>query len=316
MNLMNSKIEISGPTYIIGYCVLGAAIDVFLSGFLQSVNVFVLLFWTFTLTWLGFFLASAVFFPVKLKNFIDSYKLIVLLNISTLGSWIGLFIGLKWTEPSILVAILFGLSPIISVLIEIYNKKAVGIKNVVISVLLALIVAVLMILAVKGQRFNPFDSENLFVLALSLVCMVTSTCMAVGTYIAKSLAKREFNAVNVQSFRFPLLICVCYLLLPSEGVLATTQSHFWIYLPIIVILGNILPLWMLQKGIELTSALTTNIIVNISPCITLLLETFDPLITYSHMKLLVLVTLLLVMLMANDDASKFIISKIRGKFAE
>ncbi|OTF80944.1 hypothetical protein BLA29_014936, partial [Euroglyphus maynei] len=44
---------------------------------------------------------------------------------------------------------------------------------------------------------------------------------------------------------------------------------------------------MLQKGIELTSALTTNIIVNVSPCITLLLEAFDPSIAYSHMKLAV-----------------------------
>lgn len=313
---MNSKFKMSGPTYILGYCILGSAIDVFLSGLLQSINLFVLLFWTFTFTWLGFLLISALFSPIKLKTLITSLKPISLLNITTLGSWVGLFIGLKWTEPSILVAILFGLSPIISVLIEIYNKKSVGIKNVVISVLLAFIVSVLMILAVKGQRFNPFDSEVLFVLALSLVCIVTSTCMAVGTYIAKSLSKREFNAVNVQSFRFPLLICVCYLLLPSEGALATTQSSFWMYLPIIVILGNILPLWMLQKGIELTSALTTNIIVNISPCITLLLEIFDPSIEYSHMKLLVLVMLLLVMLIANDDVTKFIIRKIRGKSAK
>lgn len=206
----------------------------------------------------------------------------------------------------------FGLSPIISVFIEIYNRNSVGVKNIVIAVMLAFIVAVLMILAVKGQRFNPFDSNTLFVLALGLVCLVTSTCMAVGTYISKSLSKQAFNAVNIQSFRFPLLIGVCALMLPSEGVLATTQSSFWMYLPIIVILGNILPLWMLQKGIELTSALTTNIIVNVSPCITLLLEAFDPSIAYSHMKLAVLVMLLLVMLIANDDVGKFVVSKIRG----
>ncbi|BEL87543.1 MULTISPECIES: hypothetical protein [Serratia] len=310
---MNTKIKASGPTYILGYCILGAAIDVFLSGLLQSIDLFVLLFWTFTLTWLGFFVISVLFFPVKLRACLNAWKLILLLNISTLGAWVGLFVGLKWTEPSILVAMLFGLSPIISVFIEIYNRNSVGVKNIVISVMLAFIVAVLMILAVKGQRFNPFDSNTLFVLALGLVCLVTSTCMAVGTYIAKSLSKQAFNAVNIQSFRFPLLIGVCALMLPSEGVLATTQSSFWMYLPIIVILGNILPLWMLQKGIELTSALTTNIIVNVSPCITLLLEVFDPSIAYSHMKLAVLVMLLLVMLIANDDVGKFVVSKIRGK---
>jgi drug/metabolite transporter (DMT)-like permease len=312
---MNSKIQMSGPTYIFGYCILGAAIDVFLSGMLQSINLFVLLFWTFTFTWLGFFLVSFLFFPVKFKKFNNSFKLIFLLNISTLVSWVGLFVGLKWTEPSILVAILFGLSPIVSFLIEIYNKNPVGMKSVVISVLLTFIVSVLMILAVKGQRSNPFDSNILFVLVLGLVCIVTSTGMAVGTYMAKSLSKREFNAVNVQSFRFPLLICVCYLLLPNEGALATTQSNFWMYLPFIVILGNILPLWMLQKGLELSSPLSTNIIVNISPCITLLLEFFDPSIEYNHMKLFVLIMLLVVILIANDDANKFIISKIRGRSA-
>ncbi|WP_323640454.1 hypothetical protein [Pectobacterium polonicum] len=310
---MTSKINVSGRTYILGYCIFGAAIDVLLSGLLQSINLFVLLFWTFTLTWLGFFLASILFFPVKLKTVIRSYKIIILLNISTLGSWLGLFIGLKLTEPSIMVAIIFGLSPIISVLIEIYNRSVIGVKNIVISVLLAFIITLLMILAVKGQRFNPFDSDLLFALALGLVCIVTSICLTTGTYIAKSLSKRAFNAVNVQSFRFPLLICVCYAMLLSEGILATTQSDFWMYLPIIVILGNILPLWMLQKGIEVTSALTTNIIINISPCITLLLEMFDPSIAYSNMKLSVLLMLLLVMLIANDDTNKFIIGKLRGK---
>ncbi|WP_027253035.1 hypothetical protein [Photobacterium halotolerans] len=312
---MKSKIKMSGQNYILGYCILGAAIDVLLSGLLQSFNLFVLLFWTFTFTWLGFLLVTLVFIPVKLNVLFNSYKLIALLNISTLGSWVGLFIGLKWTEPSLMVAIIFGLSPIISVLIEMYNKNSIDIKNIVITVLLACTVAVLMMLAVEGQRFNPFDSDFIFFLALSLVCIVTSTCLAMGTYIAKKLSKREFNAVNVQSFRFPLLICVCYLLLPSEGALATVQSSFWAYLPIIVLLGNMLPLWMLQKGIELTSALTTNIIINITPCITLLLEFFDPSIEYSNTKLLVLVVLLSVMLIANDDTYKFITSKIRRKSA-
>ncbi|MEG7417516.1 hypothetical protein V6E00_21970, partial [Serratia marcescens] len=64
---MNTKIKASGPTYILGYCILGAAIDVFLSGLLQSIDLFVLLFWTFTLTWLGFFVISVLFFPVKLR---------------------------------------------------------------------------------------------------------------------------------------------------------------------------------------------------------------------------------------------------------
>ncbi|UVO09857.1 hypothetical protein LW347_07890 [Pectobacterium polonicum] len=279
---MTSKINVSGRTYILGYCIFGAAIDVLLSGLLQSINLFVLLFWTLTLT------------------------------LTLTLTWLGLFIGLKLTEPSIMVAIIFGLSPIISVLIEIYNRSVIGVKNIVISVLLAFIITLLMILAVKGQRFNPFDSDLLFALALGLVCIVTSICLTTGTYIAKSLSKRAFNAVNVQSFRFPLLICVCYAMLPSEGILATTQSDFWMYLPIIVILGNIPPLWMLQKGIEVTSALTTNIIINISPCITLLLEMFDPSIAYSNMKLSVLLMLLLVMLIANDDTNKFIIGKLRG----
>lgn len=312
---MNSKIKISGQNYILGYCILGAAIDVLLSGLLQSINLFVLLFWTFTFTWLGFLLVTLVFIPVKLNVLFKNYKLIALLNISTLGSWVGLFIGLKWTEPSLMVAIIFGLSPIISILIEIYNKNVIDIKNILITVLLAFIVAVLMMLAVEGQRFNPFDSDLIFLLALSLVCLVTSACLVMGTYISKQLSKREFNAANVQSFRFPLLIYVCYFLLPSEGALASVQSSFWGYLPIIVILGNMLPLWMLQKGIELTSALTTTIMINITPCITLLLEFFDPSIAYSNMKLLVLVMLFLVMLIANDDTCKFITSKLRRNSA-
>ncbi|KFX11624.1 hypothetical protein KP17_14910 [Pectobacterium parvum] len=313
---MTTKIKMSGPAYILGYCILGAAIDVLLSGLLQSIDLFVLLFLTFTLTWLGFFLASVLFFPVRLKTVIGSYQIIILLNISTLGSWLGLFIGLKWTEPSIMVAIIFGLSPIISVLIEIYNRNAIGVKNIVISVLLAFIVTLLMILAVKGQRFNPFDSDMTFVLTLGLVCIITSACLTTGTYIAKSLSSKGFNAVNVQSFRFPLLILVCFAMLPSEHALPRIQSDFWMYLPVIVILGNILPLWMLQKGIEVTSALTTNIIINISPCITLLLEMFDPSIAYSNMKLLVLLMLMLVMLIANDGTSKFTIDKLRGRFGK
>ncbi|QHI95476.1 hypothetical protein GT348_03630 [Aristophania vespae] len=300
-----------GPAYILGYCVFGATIDVFLSNLLQSINLFVLLFWTFIFTWGWFFLNTIIFSSIKLESIIKSRKLILLLNISTLGSWAGLFIGLKWTEPSIMVAIIFALSPIISVLIEISQRNFIDKKNIITAVILLLSVALLMILAVQKQRSNPFDSNYIFALVLGFVCIVTSTSLTLGTYISKSLSNKGFSAVNVQSFRFPLLIAVCYLLIPNKTMLITVQSNFWMYLQIIVILGNILPLWMLQKGIELTNPLTVNIIINISPCITLLLELLDSSIKFSNMKLFVLLLLILTTSLSNNDVSKFAINKMK-----
>ncbi|QMV16706.1 hypothetical protein [Vibrio spartinae] len=308
---MNNDSKTTGQYFILGYCILGSAIDVLLSGLLQSVALFVLLFWTFSCTWLGFVLVTLTISPVKFSNLIKSYKLIILLNISTLGSWVGLFIGLKWTEPSIMVAIIFALCPIISVLVELVTGKSIDSKNTVITVMLAIIVTMLVMLAVESTRSNVFHSDLTFTLMLSFVCILTSACLVMGTYIAKKLSKMSFKAESIQSFRFPLLICVCYLLLPTPESLTEVQPSFWAYLPIIVVLGNILPLWMLQKGIERTSVIKTNIIINITPCITFLLELFDSTIEYNNMKLAVLVLLLLVMLINNDDIYIFIRDKIK-----
>lgn len=307
---MENKTNLAGFFYVLGYCVLGSAIDVFLSSLLQSINLFVLIFWTFAFTWLGFILISAVFFQINFKKLIKSYQLILLLNIATLGSWLGLFLGLKWTEPSILVAILFGLGPIISVFVETYKKNPVGKKNIFISLLLFLIVIMLIVLAVDGQRNVTFSSNLSFVIALSVTCILTALSMSLGTYISKYLSKQGINAVNIQAFRFPLLLVVCYFLLPNAGLLETLPSNFWLYLPVIVILGNMIPLWMLQKGIEKSSVLTISIIINISPCITFALELLDPSLNFSHYKLAVLVILFLVMLMANNNILNYIHSLI------
>ncbi|KUI97201.1 hypothetical protein [Vibrio sp. MEBiC08052] len=308
---MNRDSKTSGQYFILGYCILGSAIDVLLSGLLQSIELFVLLFWTFSCTWLVFLLVTLTVSPVKIYTLIQSYKLIILLNISTLGSWVGLFIGLKWTEPSIMVAIIFGLSPIISVLIELVTGKSIDAKTTVITVMLAIIVTMLVMLAVESTRSNVFHSGLTFTLMLSFVCILTSVCLVMGTYIAKKLSKMSFKAENIQSFRFPLLICVCYLLLPTPESLTEVRSDFWMYLPIIVVLGNAIPIWMLQKGIERTSVIKTNIIINITPCITFLLELFDSTIAFNNMKLAVLVLLLLVMLINNDDVYIFISNKIK-----
>ncbi|WP_428241752.1 EamA family transporter [Gynuella sp.] len=296
----DSENRMQGSGYILAYAFIGAIIDVVLSHLLQNLPVFVLLFWTFLGTWSGFVLITLLFRPVRWSHTQPHLPLIFLINIVTAGAWAGLFIGLKWIEPSLMVAIIFGLSPVMGAAYEYYQGRPISGHYRTVIVGLTLTAGLLLYLAVDHKRYNPFSSVWLFSFCLLLLCGLTAMSLSAYTYLSRHLHQQDFSAVQVQALRFPLLLICVALALPQDHRQYLFSDHFWSYLAVIVLLGNILPLWLLQKGIQRAPALYVTIIINVSPLLTMIFELFDPALQYYHGKLLAILLLCGLLMLSNE----------------
>ena len=243
-------------------------------------------------TWLGavpspvyvlfcFSLISAFFLPIYGRRTGEfALKPLVLLNVSTALCFLFFFYALKLIEPAIAGAVQFGIGPLLSVLITlaVTGARPRPTEALVCGGLVAGCM-VLAVSAVTGAGFSS-DASNGW-LGLGAI-LLSATGSVLITIASKNLSMRGWSSGAILAHR-------CYLIVPMALALALTERgagvpwtpSLLLTLVGIGILGTIIPIMLLQIGIEKADAHTVLVMLAAMPIFTFLLEGLSPLYVWS-----------------------------------
>ncbi len=243
-------------------------------------------------TWLGavpsqlyvlmcFSLLTLIFLPLharKRGQFVPGQLL--LLNVSTALCFLFFFYALKLVEPAVAGAVQFGMGPILAVLITLLTTGARPgrLKAVVCTGLLA----GCCLLAASAVTASGFVADGLDGWLGLAAILASGTGSVLITMSSKKLSLRGWSSGAILAHR-------CYLIVPMALVLTMLEDGAPVdWTPSLAatllgvgIVGTILPMCLLQIGIEKTDPHTVMVIMAAMPVFTFLIEGFSPIYTWS-----------------------------------
>lgn len=274
--MSNHYKNVYGIIYAFLYCLMSAISMVLIGHYEQNISPFKLSFYTF--------LIAALFFNVlvvpKYAQFANKIKphdkLILLINIATVTAWITTFYSLKFVEPSVVIAIIFGIIPVASIL---FSLKQASVKNlhkqdVLFAALIALVVTMIIVYYVFVSYHLPIAIRYPIYLSLFLAVVSgvgTAWCMV----YMKALSLHGFSAMQVMSMRFFLMIFLTALLMWHDQMTFSLNRADFLIVTLVAFLTAILPLFLFQKGIENTTPVNISFIMPLQPVITYALQMIE-----------------------------------------
>lgn len=188
------------------------------------------------------------------------------LNLFTASNWLGWYLSLKFLTAPTLVALYAGIIPMATLVVNRLLRRMSGTSNadwISTALLLACAVAWASanVLSLNGTRAA---------IGLGLVVMC-SFSIAATTVISKRLADTRVPARRIMAHRFYLLLAIALCMSsPASALLDVASRNFQVLL-LAAVAGTILPLWLLQKGIERCEPVLTVVIIATSPAFSLAL---------------------------------------------
>jgi drug/metabolite transporter (DMT)-like permease len=283
---MKSK-TFTGIYFVILFVFLGAIQEVYIGKLVQEYPPILAM--TVTILYAFFFFISkngrSTYSKLKRKM---PLRLLILLNISSLLSWLGFFLSLKYIEPAISGSICFYLGPVLTTYYQYFNKyETHSIKRSDLISSIGLFVGLLILVTIAIQGESGMGQTPTSDSALGIFWAIVSAIGIVGnTIYSKSLNELQFNASDVMVVRFILLLLVGF------SVSFINNSSFQILadrageLLVISVVTVIVPLYILQKGIEITKPLTVSLLLAGMPILTFILQLFDDRLMASYQSLL------------------------------
>ena len=272
----------AGVFFLVLYSLIGAMLDVYLGHLFQETHPIVVMTIMFSTTLLIFLAFQIKNFSGFILTFRKHQKTILYLNISSTISWIGFFFALKYIEPAISATLSLGLAPTITSLFwkRLRPEQPVTKKEMYASfgILFGCLFLAYASLSGKSALENVPVGETL----LGVFFASFSALGVVGNAIfAKRLSDEKISAKRVLALRFYLLIFIGILLWPKTFVVSMPLYHFSISIILLAIISLVIPLFILQLGIERCEPITTNMILSSIPAFTYLLQFFDHRLTPS-----------------------------------
>lgn len=272
-----------GIMLIIAFNVLSAAKEVYVAHLLQAAHPMVVLLFTFSITALFFLSLEVRSFASYVQGLRRQRVNVLLLNITTMVSWMSFFMALKFIEPAVADAIGFALGPILTIMMwRALRPDRPATRGEVVAAI-GIFIGVLVLLGSTGSGRSAVGhisfNDNLLGLACSLVC---GLAVVGNTIFSKRLSDSGMTAHRVMAQRFLLLIASGIALWPASVPLASITIEFMGIMLLIALFGVIIPLYVLQLGIERCEPVTVSLLLSCLPAFSLLLQLFDPRLALSY----------------------------------
>ncbi|MCF5706109.1 EamA family transporter [Pseudomonas syringae] len=259
--------ESLGLLLVLSYVILSSTKDIILERLLSISNPADYLVIVFGIATVIYWLVGKVTSDAPSAHFSPRAVLpaMLALNIVTLGNWFGLYYSLKYLSAPAVSVLYAGVIPVATLIINAVIRNTIAPRREI------LCAAGLFIIA-----FYWF-AESLSVAAyqhtvLGLMFLLGSACtIASTTVLSKKLSDSHVPTAVVMSHRFYLLLIVAFALAsPLSSIMRVLFDNILIVL-FVAVGGTVVSLWALQKGIEKTDPMTTNLVVSAGPVITLAL---------------------------------------------
>lgn len=274
-----NQLALVGVIQIGAFVLSGAVQEVYLGRFFQSEDPILFMFLSFGITALFFqvftFRRAKEIWTKARKSWVNVIKV----NIFTFISWFAFFLALRDMEPAVVGTICFAIGPVVSTFLWKYIRPETPALDVEKCCALGVLagVAVLIISAFMGKgSLGTLEQSRL--ISGTIFALLSAFAILGTTFISKRLNEQGMHASEIMAVRFPVLIVAgsLYLLLQEGGV--SLSSPWWSYgmqVLLVTALTIIIPLFLLQKGIEKLEPITVTLLLSTMPIITFFLQLFD-----------------------------------------
>ena len=283
------KKSILGILYIVIFLLFANANAVYSGNLLQDLNPFVFLFYSFIIT--------SVFFALILKAGSrnerprvtrQDYSAIALVNFTSAMARMSYFIALHYIEPAIVSAFMGGMGPISTIILGIFISSS-GIHHNYYSYIVAsgMLIGVIILIIASFTGNSGIHSLSFADSLTGLTAgMVGGIFQALNTISTKRLGNLGWSASRIMAHRFYLLIVISAFFVFTGPGFAIASSEQALKMIVAAVLGVIVPLWFLQRGIILSNSFTVAILLAWAPILTFLFQFFDQRLEYNNVTLL------------------------------
>ncbi|MCW7550682.1 DMT family transporter, partial [Photorhabdus sp. APURE] len=217
----------------------------------------------------------------------------LILNAATLGSWLFLYISLRYMEPALTAATLYGINPLATLIVSVFLLKQMrNLTSVKLLVSVFTIICMLLVgYTVSEGHSGLTNVENRKLIHGFIMAILTGFCMAIINVVSKKIYDNGFNLYQLMSMRFFLLLIVSFYL--SKDLTADFNTHLTEFM-IIAIFGNVIPLFMLQKGITLVPPVQVSYILLLTPLFVFVFQIFDSRLEFSIYSLIAIISVIII----------------------
>ena len=287
---------IIGITSVIGYCVVTALSSLVISASEQTYGPLLVTFSSITVTIIWFNGLQLMRISRLREVYLNHSRGIFLLNMTTAMMWIGTFLALDSLNPDVFTAILLGGLPVFIFIIT--SASSAWNKARCLELLFTIAIAgLLFMISYHELALSNYSSEIL----LGMIIAFFSSFFAAWTVIlSHQLAHAGVSTTEILSQRFYVLWLVAGLALcifPAS--FSFVHSMIIDYFPIaiaVAILSFILPLFLLQKGIERVDPMFVSFLSPLIPVMAFTLEMFSDRYVFDPIEMCLLIALALVII--------------------
>ncbi|MFD0708244.1 EamA family transporter [Photorhabdus akhurstii] len=291
----------SGVIYGVIFCLISAAFDVFVAYLTQSINSAIVIFYCFTSSTLLFMMIS-IFKGIDqlIEKIRKNVLLVVIINVSILLNWGGLIISLRFLEPAIVGVASVACGPAITILLSSFIDKDEAKTEkleVVISWLVLIGVGVMLVNSFLGN--SGFSSTSIQDRIIGIVSVIFG---AIGTVLytifSKKLFKEKWQTYEILSVRSILMVVLSFFYVSVSSVSLSLDIDMILPMSILVIVGHLLPIYLVLKTINAITPLHVSLLFLLLPVFTTIFQYLDSRIAFSVESLIsasVIVSLLIIL---------------------
>lgn len=270
-----------GAGFVFAFSFLTAGKEVVSGNTLQDTDPFLLVFVTFLAV------ASVCLLLTRLQGQRlglrpEDRRDLIVVNVCSTCSWLFFFYALKYLEPALVTAVITASGPLVTLCTDhIFRlKRDARMSDVLTGIGIACVTVYLLWVASTGR--SAFASTDKVSVWISLAgCFFTGISVAFTTVYSKRLYDKGWSPTRLMAHRFYLLIFLSGIasLRVEDGIEQVVHNLG----PIVLITfgGVLIPIYLLQLGIQRISPVMVATIISIGPAFTILLELLDQRLDWS-----------------------------------
>ena len=265
------------------FCFISAAFDVYVAFITQTLDTLVVVFYCFVsstalFSMCGFWIDR----PGLVRKFRQDRSLVVWVNVSVVLNWGGLFYALRFLEPAVAGVASVACGPALTLLVSRFVKgtgKATTLETMIAGLVL-LSVAMMLVQSFVGESGIASTSVE-----QRLIGIVSVVLCALGTVLYTIFSKKMFacqwKTYEILAVRSLLMLVVCSLVISFSEVSFSLAVQWILPLSVLVVVGHLLPVYLIQKTIFHLSPMAVSFVLLTLPVFTLLLQYLDARVAFS-----------------------------------
>lgn len=264
----------AGIACVLGYIAIASSQSVALSNWLASINVFLVAGLSFVLVVVMFTAVSLAtsgmaFYRIVLRH----RRLLLALNVAGTFNWLFYFLAVKYLPPAVAVTLTQGIGPLSMTTYKLMRREPVSRVTIRCHALI-LVAAVVMCGYVIDHRISNASYGRPTIAMAIVVAVVCSVSITTTLVLSHTFAAARIPTGVVLSIRFPLLIAVCLLALPTQNQVQLDGRALAVVAAVgLVGVGG--GGYLLQRGVELAPALAVSTCLAVSPVVVFTIGIFD-----------------------------------------